>query len=215
MAICLFFPFGNLMGLSAQFFPFGINEGLKMARSKIDVQGIFDTVIEYCRKIQKFNADENQIALMRIGFDGVFNNAQTAVRAKQLPWKGFVRRDESIDNEALTQCVQSAFAKLFFFHTGKNNGYLGTIINATSELESCYEGYGYCPNPKPQKAWWQLPEGSEAQVEARRLRDENSAACKNFADNCDTFCQVFIYLKTKGQTSSVAGDIWRKAMTGA
>jgi hypothetical protein len=57
-----------------------------------------------------------------------------------------------------------------------------------------------------------LPEGSIEAVEARKLRIENDTAGRRFADLCDTFCQVFQYLKTQGKSSSAAGDEWRRAL---
>lgn len=182
-----------------------------MAREKIDVEGVFRTVIDHCRKLESWQANDKQIDVIRTAFDGIFNKAQTATRTKQLPWQGFCSNGV-VNPEKLGQCLQSAFGKLYLYHTGVNNGYLGTIINATSELELVAEFYGLTQHSTPTKRYYEFVEGSEEYVRAKLENDENRQASKAFANNCDTFIQVLIYLKTGGKTSSRAGDIWRKAM---
>lgn len=178
---------------------------------KIPVQSIFDLVVENCRKLKDFDATAAELSLIRKGFQGCFNVAETATRKNPLPWAGAVRSDGTLDEKAALQSLQSAFCRLLHYHSGRSSAYLGTIINANDNLSLCAEFFGLVPHAKPPK-WWTLPEGSPEAAEARRLRDENNAAGRRFADLCDTFCQVLIYLQTQGKTSSAAGDQWRRAL---
>ena len=183
-------------------------------KPQIPVQAIFDLVLGYCFKVSTFveaNPTPAELALIRKGFDGVFNVAQTETRARPLPWCGFSKSDGTIDEKALKQCLQSAFCKLLHYHTGRNSAYLGTIINATGELNIVGKALGLAPHKNIPK-YWHLPEGSIEAVEARKLDKENDEAGRRFADLCDTFCQVFQYLKTQGKSSSAAGDEWRRAL---
>lgn len=185
---------------------------VKAKAVKLPVQVIFDLVVENCRKVKGFEATAAELSLIRKGFQGCFNVAETATRKNPLPWAGAVRADGSIDEKAAFQSLQSAFCRLLHYHSGKSSAYLGTIINAHDNLSLCAEFFGIVPHAKGGPDWWQLPEGSPERDEARRLRDENRAAGKRFADHCDTFCQVLIYLQTAGKSSSAAGDQWRRAL---
>ena len=183
-------------------------------KPQLQVQHLFDLVLSYCFKVSTFveaNPTPAELALIRKGFDGVFNVAQTEVRARPLPWSGFVKNDGTIDEKALKQCLQSAFCKLLHYHTGRNSAYLGTILNATSELSSVGQALGLAPFPKCGSGW-NLPEGSPERAEAEAHYKANEAAGRRFADLCDTFCQVFQYLRTQGKSSSAAGDEWRRAL---
>jgi hypothetical protein len=186
------------------------------AKQKIQVQAVFDLVLRSAQNVKGFDASTQELALLRKAFDGLFNVAQTAPRKAALSWCGYVLRDGTIDEAKRLQCLQSAFGRLFFYHLGKSGAYLGTIINATENLGSCYEAFGLVPHVNAPK-WWKLPmEVSKAEAdEVRRQHDENRAACRHFADVCDTFAQVFVLLNKKGQTSSVPGDEWRRVLTGA
>ncbi len=187
-----------------------------MARAKIQIQVVFDLVLRSAQQVQGFDATPAELALLRKAFDGLFNVAQTAPRKAPLSWCGYVRDDGTIDEAKRLQCLQSAFARLFFYHLGKSGAYLGTIINATENLGTVAQAFGLCPHPESEVKWYafhnaELPEA----VESRRKRNENRAVERHFADVCDTFAQVFVFLNKKGQTSSVPGDEWRRALTGA
>lgn len=183
----------------------------RQAKQKIQVQAVFDLVLRSAQHVKGFDATTQELALLRKAFDGLFNVAQTAPRKAALSWCGYVRDDGTIDEAKRLQCLQSAFGRLFFYHLGKSGSYLGTIINAFDNLGICAEAFGLVPHKDVPK-WWKLPEGSSEVAEARKLNDENRAAAKHFADVCDTFCQVFVFLNKKGQTSSVPGDEWRRAL---
>lgn len=182
-----------------------------MVKPKLPVQRIFDLVIEHCRKVKDFSATDAELALIRKGFEGCFNVAQTATRKNPLSWCGYSRNDGAIDEKARLQCLQAAFCKLMHYHSGRLSAYLGTLINAHDELGQMATAFGIVPHSDVPR-WFSLPEGSAEQVEAKRKRDENRAVEKRFADHCDTFCQVLIYLQTQGKSSSAAGDRWRAAM---
>jgi hypothetical protein len=183
-----------------------------MAKPKLPVQAIFDTVVEHCRKVTGFNPTDAQLAVIRKAFDGVFNVAQTATRKAPLSWAGAYRLNGSIDEAAALQSLQSAFCRLLHYHTGKSSAYLGTIINATENLGFCADWFGLLPHPTNGKKWYDCPEGSDERAALQAISDENRAYARIFADHCDTFCQVLVYLQSKGQTSSVAGDAWRQAL---
>lgn len=182
-------------------------------KPKIQVQALFDLVVEQCRKVTGFNASSAELAVMRKAFDGIFDKAQTRTRKTPLSWCGYVRQDGSIDEAARLQCLQSAFCRLMHYHLGRNGAYIGTIINATENLGSMAQAFGLCPHPQSETKWFafgdsNLPEA----VESRRKRDENRVIEKRFADHCDTFCQVLVFLNSKGKESSVPGAEWRKAL---
>jgi hypothetical protein len=182
-------------------------------KPKIQVQALFDLVVEQCRKVTGFDASSAELALMRKAFDGIFDKAQTRTRKNPLSWCGYTRRDGTIDEAARLQCLQSAFCRLLHYHLGRNSAYLGTIINATENLGSMAQAFGLCPHPASETKWYafhntDLPEA----VESRRKRAENNAAEKRFADACDTFCQVLVFINSKGKESSVPGAEWRKAL---
>ena len=183
-----------------------------MAKPKLPVQAIFDTVVEHCRKVTGFNPTDAQLAVIRKAFDGVFNVAQTATRKAPLSWAGAYRRDGSLDEAAALQSLQSAFCRLLHYHTGKSSAYLGTIINCTENLGFCADWFGLLPHPTNGKKWYNCPEGSDERAALQAISDENRAYARIFADHCDTFCQVLVYLQSQGKTSSVAGDVWRKAL---
>jgi hypothetical protein len=180
-------------------------------KPKIQVQAFFDLVVEQCRKVRGFDASSAELAIMRKAFDGMFDKAQTRTRKTPLSWCGYVRQDGTIDEAARLQCLQSAFCRLMHYHLGRNGAYLGTLINAFENLKSCYEAFDLIPNPRVAK-WWELPSDSPILEVTRRLTQENQDACRHFADVCDTFAQVFVFINKKGQTSSVPGDEWRKAL---
>lgn len=183
------------------------------AKPKIQVQVLFDMLVEHCRKVKGFDASAAELSLLRKAFDGVFNKALTATRKTPLSWCGYVRNDGTIDETARLQCLQSAFTRLLHYHLGKNGAYLGTIINANENLGSIAQAFGLCPHPESETKWYafhnaDLPEA----VESRRKRLENKAIQKHFVDVCDTFCQVLVFVNSRGQESSVPGTQWRKAL---
>ena len=182
-------------------------------KPKIQVQALFDLVVEQCRKVRGFDASSAELAIMRKAFDGMFDKAQTRTRKAPLSWCGYVRQDGTIDEAARLQCLQSAFCRLAHYHLGRSGAYLGTIVNATENLRSMAQAFGLCPHPESETRWFafgdsELPEA----VESRRKRDENSVVEKKFADHCDTFCQVLVFLNSNCKESSVPGAQWRKAL---
>jgi hypothetical protein len=186
------------------------------AKQKIQVQAVFDLVLRSAQNVKGFDASTQELALLRKAFDGLFNVAQTAPRKAALSWCGYVRNDGTIDEAKRLQCLQSAFGRLFFYHLGKSGAYLGTIINATENLGNMAQAFGLCPHPESEVKWYAFKDANLPEaVESRRKRDENRAVERHFADVCDTFAQVFVYLNKKGQTSSVPGDEWRRVLMGA
>lgn len=184
-------------------------------KPKIQVQALFDLIVEQCRKVKTFSASPAELAVMREAFDGIFNKAFTATRKSPLPWCGFARRDGVVDEAARRQCLQSAFTRLLHYHLGKSGAYLGTIINAHDNLRLLAHSYGLCPHPEGETKWYMFSdyESPEA-VEARRKQDENRVFTDRFADNCDTFCQVMVFLNSRGAESSVPGAEWRRVLLG-
>lgn len=182
-----------------------------MTKIKIDVQNHFDIVIEHCNRLQSFHATEQQLRVLRLAFDGIFNKAQTALRSRPLPWCGFISAGV-VNQTKRDQCLQSAFCKLYHYHSGRNNSYLGTILNANDELRLLAEYYGLVPHPTPSRRSWTMAEGSLERDQTDKIEQDNAAAGKAFADLCDTFIQVLLYIGSGGRTSSVAGDRWRKAL---
>ena len=182
-----------------------------MAKPKIQVQVVFDLVLRSAQQVTGFDATPAELAVLRKAFDGLFNVAQTAPRKTAQSWCGYVRRDGTIDEKALLQCLQSAFARLFFYHLGTSGAYLGTIINATENLRSLAEPFGLVPHPGAPKSW-RFEIGSPEYLAAKPLNEANEVAARHFADTCDTFAQVFVFINKRGQTSSVPGDEWRRAL---
>jgi hypothetical protein len=81
-------------------------------KPQLPVQTIFDLVLSHCFKVSTFaaaNPTPAELALIRKGFDGVFNAAQTETRARPVSWCGFSKSDGTVDEAALKQCLQSAF----------------------------------------------------------------------------------------------------------
>lgn len=179
-------------------------------KPKIQVQALFDLVVEQCRKVTGFNASSAELAVMRKAFDGIFDKAQTRTRKTPLSWCGYVRLDGTINEACRLQCLQSAFCRLMHYHLGRNGACLGTIINAHDNLRLMAHAFGLCPHKQDRCNWIDaaMPEAAEA----RRKRDENRVIEKRFADHCDTFCQVLVFLNSKGKESSVPGAEWRKAL---
>jgi hypothetical protein len=182
-----------------------------VAKPKIQVQVVFDLVLRSAQQVAGFDATPAELAVLRRAFDGLFNVAQTAPRKTAQSWCGYVRRDGTIDEKALLQCLQSAFARLFFYHLGTSGAYLGTIINATDNLRSLAEPFGLVPHPGAPKSW-RFEIGSPEYLAAKPLNEANEVAARHFADTCDTFAQVFVFINKRGQTSSVPGDEWRRAL---
>lgn len=199
------------IGRSSSFLVHSFSEVSIVAKPKIQVQVVFDLVLRSAQQVAGFDATPAELAVLRKAFDGLFNVAQTAPRKTAQSWCGYVRRDGSVDEKALLQCLQSAFARLFFYHLGTSGAYLGTIVNATDNLLSLAEPFGLVPHPHIAK-WWQLPMDSPILEATRNLGKENEAAERHFADTCDTFAQVFVFINKRGQTSSVPGDEWRRAL---
>jgi len=182
-----------------------------MAKAKIQVQVIFDAVLSVASKVEGFNPSTAELALIRKAFDGVLNKAQTEFRKTPQSWCGYVRRDGTIDEAARQQCLESAFCRMLHYHAGRSGAYLGTILNATDNLGSMATAFGLVPHADVE-GWYMLPVGSPEREEASRLRDENRTVERKFADYCDTFCQSFVYVSTKGRESSVTGAQWRQAL---
>ena len=183
------------------------------AKPKIQFQVLFDLLVEHCRKVKDFAASDAELAILRKAFDGIFNKALTATRKTPLSWCGYVNRDGTIDEAARLQCLQSAFTRLLHYHLGKSGAYLGTIINAHDNLRSMAGAFGLCPHPESETNWFRFTDyNCPEAVEARRKRDENRVIENHFADVCDTFCQVLVFVNSRGQESSVPGAQWRKAL---
>ena len=182
--------------------------------SPTDCDSAWEQLLPFVQKVAK-DAKPEYLALAKNAFKGIFTANGKRLRANAESWCGYVLRDGTIDTKKREQCLRSAFCRLFHYHNGRDNGYLGTIINATGNLESMAEAYGICPHPESSTKWYQFPSGSIEYVEAQKRRDENRVIGKEFADLCDTVIQVLLYVSTGGKTSSRAGDIWRKAMMGS
>ena len=180
---------------------------------KIDLKATFDLLLVQCRATTVWNEpSERELACMFEGFKGCFkSNPDLGLRKNPLPWQGFVLNNGTIDEKMLLQCMQSTFCRLFRYHLGDQGNYLGTIINAHQNLGICFEGFGLNPCEVPKDSW-KLAWDSEEYKALQPAKDANRAAQSKFADNVDTICQVFVLIGRKGQTSSVPGDQWRKAL---
>lgn len=178
----------------------------------VDIKAIFNLVLEHCRKLKDWKEpSDKQIAVMFLGFQGCWDIRQTKLRKSPLPWQGYVKNDGTVDETAKIQCLQSAFCRLFRYHTGHLGNMLGTIINAHQNLGSMCEAFELSPHKLP-KNLWRLDYQSDEYKKWEPLKTENKQVERQFANDCDTFCQVFIYLGKKGNTSSIPGDAWRKAL---
>lgn len=180
----------------------------------IDTRQLFDTIVSACRATSlPFNPSSQELDLIYRGFLGIFDVRQTKLRKAALSWKGWKRQDGSFDEAARIQSLQSAFYRLFHFHSGRESAYLGTIVNASSNLGLIYSDMGFIPYPQEEvKGWWKLDILHPDYKTLTEKRDANRAVEKLFVDYCDTFCQVAIFLFTKGKTSSRNGDIWRSVL---
>jgi hypothetical protein len=178
---------------------------------KIPVENLFNTVLDHAARTPEFEPTPQERSLMKRGFVGIFNEAQTKFRKNPLPWKGFRTRETGFNAELAEHCLKSSFCKMFLYHLGTKGAYLGTIMNASQELASLGQAMGLAPYLDIK--YWMLPDGPEKNT-ARDQYRANEAAGHRFANLCDTFCQVMVYLVTEGKTSSVAGDVWRKAVCG-
>lgn len=185
-----------------------------MTKAKIQVQVMFDAVLSAALQVKGFDPSNAELALIRKAFDGIFNKAQTAFRKTPQSWCGYARRDGTIDEVARQQCLESAFCRLLHYHNGSYSAYLGTVINATDNLRICAEWFNLTPHQRPANGprYWQLPEGSVERTTLETINAENNEIARRFADHCDTFCQVLVYLQSQGKTSSAAGDQWRRAL---
>lgn len=183
-------------------------------KPKLQLQAMFDLLVAHCQRVKGFDASPAELSLIRKAFDGAFDKAQTKARKTAPSWCGYVRNDGTIDEAARLQCLQSAFCRLLHFHAGRNGAYLGTIINAMDNLGSMAQAFGLCPHPASETRWYKYADGSPEAQESRRKSDENRKVERHFADVCDTFCQVFVFIASGKQESSVPGAEWRRVMYG-
>ena len=174
-----------------------------------DRDDMFQTVLEHCRKIREFQPSELEVEIMRLAFDGLFKIRGAGFRKTPLSWTGFVSRDGTIDRDKAVRCLQSSFCRLFQYHSGRSSAYLGTIINASENLASVSRAFGIADE---KVGYWRFESGTAEYETAKAEYDAENAKARKFADHCDTFCQVFIYIGTGGKTSSVSGDTWAKAL---
>jgi hypothetical protein len=153
------------------------------------------------------------------GFLGCFKvRGPVVIRRTPLTWAGFARRDGSICEESRQKSLQSVFGRLLHYHMGTDGGYLGTLLNAMGNLDSLAEAFDLLPHKGSEARWWAFPTEAKGTIEyeeAQRKSAENKAVAKTFADHCDTLIRVFIYIYSKGKTSSVAADLWSKALRSA
>jgi hypothetical protein len=185
---------------------------------KIDTQAaiktLFNDILEHARKVSTFSMSEQEIAVLYLGFEGCFKTrGPVALRKSPLSWAGWVRRDGTIDEVARKQSLQSAMCRMLHYHTGRSSSYLGTIINATDNLRCCAEAFGLLPHDEKGTKYYNLPAGTPEYEAARTMCDENRKVGNRFADGCDTFLRTFIYIVSKGKTSSVAADEWKRALS--
>lgn len=180
----------------------------------IDTRQLFDTIVLACRATSlPFNPTPKELDLIYHGFLGLFDKRQAKMRMTALSWKGWKAKDGSIDEAARLQSLQSAFYRLFHFHSGRESAYLGTMVNAFNNLGMIFADMEFTPYPQEEvRNWWKLDISHPDYKSLTEKRDANRAAEKQFVDYCDSFCQVAIFLFTKGKTSSRNGDIWRKAL---
>ena len=180
----------------------------------IDTRKLFDTIVLACKATSlPFNPSDRELDLMYRGFLGLFYKKQSKMRMTALPWKGWKQQDGSIDEDARLQSLQSAFYRLFHYHSGRESAHLGTIINAFNNIGMIYADMDFTPYPQEEvRNWWKLDISHPDYKTLTEKRDANRAAEKLFVDCCDSFCQVAIFLFTKGKTTSRNGDIWRKAL---
>jgi len=172
------------------------------------------THLVHARKVQTFNMTDQEIAIMYVGFEGCFKfKGPMSLRKSPLIWAGWIKKDGTIAEEARTQSMQSAVCRLLHFHTGKCNAYLGTLFNAMDNLRALATAFGLTPHADKATKYYNLTEGSPEYIESRKMRDENQAVGKRFADNIDTFLQTFIYITSNGRTTSTAADEWRRVLS--
>jgi hypothetical protein len=181
-------------------------------QAKLPVNELFDQILVLCRRVNGFVPTDAEVDLMRRGFAGCFNEAQTKTRARPLSWTGYVDKG-AIDEAARERCLKATFCKLLHYHMGKSSSYLGTIINATMQLEMLAESFALVPYPDAPD-YWKFQESDNLYRIAKDQQQANREVARRFADHCDTFCQVLVFNQSKGKTSSVAGDQWRKAILG-
>lgn len=175
----------------------------------MNIQAIFDAVLENAKKVTGFNASDAEIKVIRLAFDGLFTTNGKRFRKNPLSWAGYCDRANNVVEKNRDQSLQSAFGRMFHYHYGTSSAYLGTIINATENLQSISWAYGLCEKTP---RWYMMDINTPEYESARKKADEIKLIEKKFANNCDTFCQVFVYLLKQGKTSSVAGDVWRKVL---
>jgi hypothetical protein len=182
--------------------------------TQIDTRQLFDTIVLACRSTSlPFNPTPKELDLMYHAFLGIFDKRQAKVRKSPLPWKGWKAKDGSINEDSRIQSLQSAFYYLFHFHSGRTSAYIGTLLNANQKLGIIFSDLDFIPYPQEEvRDWWKLDISHPDYKTLTEKRDANRAAEKQFVDYCDSFCQVAIFLFTKGKTTSRNGDIWRKAL---
>jgi len=158
-----------------------------MAKPKLqfDVDTIFDVVVEHARLLKKvkWEPDELGLAVLKKAFIRCFTNDRTRLRKGRIAFTGYVRDDDTVDQEAFETCVASAVLDQLNFHSGRSGGSIGGLISSSFRLRL---------------------------VAGQWCNGDEDAA--KWADEVDTFLEVFVYL-VKG-TPSVSGDRWIKAITG-
>lgn len=187
-------------------------------KTKIDtaaaIKTLFNDILEHARRVSTFDMSEQEVAVMFIGFEGCFKTkGPVAIRKSPLSWAGWQRNDGTIDEAARKQSLQSAMCRLLHYHTGRTSSYLGTIINATNNLSFVAEAFGLLPHDDKDTKYFKLQDGTPEYEAARTMHAENRKVGNRFADNCDTFIRTFIFIVSKGKTTSTAADEWQRAMS--
>jgi hypothetical protein len=187
-------------------------------KTKIDtaaaIKTLFNDILEHARKVSTFDMSEQEIAVMFIGFEGCFKTkGPVSIRKSPLSWAGWTRRDGTIDEDARKQSLQSAVCRMLHYHTGRTSSYLGTIINATDNLRYLAEAFDLLPHDAKAAKYFMMKQGSPEYEASRTMHAENREVSNRFADNIDTFIRTFIYIVSRGKTTSTAADEWQRAMS--
>lgn len=189
-----------------------------MTTTKIDtaaaIKTLFNDILEHARRVSTFDMSEQEIAVMFVGFEGCFKaKGPVSIRKSPLTWAGWQRNDGTSDEAARKQSLQSAMCRMLHYHTGRTSSYLGMIINPTNNLRCLAEAFGLLPHADKGTKYYKLQEGTPEYEAARTMHAENRVVSNRFADNCDTFIRTFIFIATKGKTSSTAADEWQRALS--
>lgn len=154
----------------------------KTPKHKIDVDVLFNLTIEHCRKLTRISFDPTPEGLDAIKTGFRACFTEDGTRPRRSKPKWI--KGLTDPKARLEQSLRGTFVGLFLLHWGLRGNGFGSVINTTFDLRFLGE----------------------------RIHNGDKAAGKLWADQADTFVQVFFHL-ARGK-SSVPGAAWSKALTG-